>query len=188
MFFIKDLNITNNYLPIIYSTHDLNSCLKLILLYKNAKQKFPNINFFYVFHDEIAKIFNYNFIMAQTVFEKHKESYIKHYYLKAKNSMDVVETFCCENEIDIFLKNSKNQNIENIYTFEPIQTLRNLGFNNTFKINSINEVTSENYAIAGKESPEIINFAYMGKKILLLNKQNNSNSFQKMFPDTVTFQ
>lgn len=185
MFFIKDLHVVKNYLPIIYTTHDLNSCLKLILLYKNAKIKYPEINLFFVFHDEIAKIFDYNFVMSESMFSTYKQSYIKNYYLKAKNNMDVVETFCEENKIEIFLKNAKNQNFDNIYSFDNIQNGQNVDFKKVYKIGKISEVTCDNYAIAGRETPEIINFAYLGRKILLLNKQNNNNSFQKMFPDTI---
>lgn len=187
MFYISDLYKIRNLLPIIYTANDLNSASKLIILYPKIKDQYKNINIFFVFHDEIQQKFPFDFIMANSTFEKNKGNFAKNYYLNSDDQEDIISKFGRENKLDLFYCNAKNQNINNIY-YKDINhkyLILNKISSNLVQINSYADATNEIFAVAGTESPDLLALASIGRKIILINSKP-INSFQKMFPDTLT--
>jgi hypothetical protein len=190
MFFISDLYKIKNLLPIIYLSHDINSVAKFIMLYDRIKFKYPNIEFFFVVHDGIACVFKHKFIMAASVYEKYKRNFAKEYVLTNGEKSDVVEKFCEDNNIDIFFKKSNNYQLSDAYIFDDSyrRTIETKCKISCHKINDYSEAKAENFGIAAPDSPDLLYFASEGRKIILIQSELNKNSFQKMFPDTITLQ
>ena len=186
MFYISDLYKIKNILPIIYTADDVNSVCKLIMLYPRIKERYKNINLFFVFHDLIQKQFPFEFIMSDSDFQKYKKNFAKYYYLDSNEKNDIISKFCFDNNLNLFFCNSATQNINNIYyTKTDHRNLISKKINANFiQINSLMDATNNMFAIAGEESPNLLTLASIGRKIVLISPKNN-NSFQKMFPDTI---
>lgn len=146
-----------------------------------------------MFHDEIAKIFDCEFIYPQSFYEKNNLCFVKKYYLESNSKMDVVEKFCEDNNINIFITRSSSYNSNKILLQPNSKTefWKNkllLQFNKTVSLSDhILQNHSADVVFAGIETPDLLTLAYKKRKIILLKEYEGSNSFQKMFPDTVSF-
>jgi hypothetical protein len=186
MFFISDLHNIKNLLPIIYTSHDFNSVAKLIMLHSKIKQKYKNINFFFVLNDLVHSKFSYEFTMNQSTYVKYKNNFAKQYILETDIKNDMILKFSEDNEIDLFTKKS-NPNFDGIYcrNSEDKNILLNKFKCNILQISNLSDIQINNYAICDAESPDLLVLAEEGRQIISLKKYNLSNSFQKMFPDTI---
>lgn len=190
MFSIDDLTKVKNYLPIIYVTGEANQVAKLIILYEKIQKKYPDIKIFYVVSDRHKEIFDYPFVVSQSYFMNHKNNFAKEYHVPEDITGDSIYDFCTQNDIDPFIKKSEPHNNSLIFLSREENESAKRILERTFKIkviykHRVEEILNSNSVIAGFDTPELVAAAYMGKKIVLFGIERRTNSFRKMFPDTV---
>lgn len=190
MFSIDDLTKVKNYLPIIYVTSEANQVAKLIILYEKIQKKYFDIKLFFVVSDRHKEIFDYPFVVSQSSFENYKNNFSKEYHVPEDINGDSIYDFCIQNDIDPFVRKSESHNNSLIFLNREENENAKRILERTFKIkviyrNRVEDVLGSNSIIAGFDSPELVAAGYLGKKIVLFGIERRTNSFRKMFPDTV---
>jgi len=171
---IENLSIIKNNLPIIYKGSDVCMAAKLLILKKNIKTKYPELKIYFVFDEKIIKYLELTNTISIQDYEKYQGNFVKECIVDSS-----LEDFCEKNDIDMFVCHSR---INNSFQDENIiETILTKHTNDFFLKTIDNGVDS---VFFGRESPEIIDAAYMGNKVVLIESGSGTVSFQKMFPDT----
>lgn len=192
---INFLSKINNNFPIIYGGKDPTIAAKLIILKTNILKKYPKINTWFVFEEEVRKLFD-QFPLAIS-FEKYKEyenNFTKIHKIESDPKCDPVVKFCESNEIDMFVCNAKKINNPKVALISAGLSINTINeaekkFSSNWVLNPDLSTSIEAFdVVVGKESVDIIVCAAKGKKICLAESKLGFNSFQKMFPDSELFE
>jgi hypothetical protein len=184
----------NNF-AIIYSGTDLNIAAKMVALKSNILKTYSKVNLWYVFNSEIKSHFNkFPLVIDFQTYEEYKNNFVKICKLESNTKSDCVEDFCMENDVNMFICNSKkslNKNVALITTNIKKEYISKCQFKYPASL-MINPNLQEDCnlfdTVIGKESFDIIACGALGKKVYILEPQLGFNSFQKMFPDSELFE
>ena len=190
MFSIEDLTKVKKYFPIIYLSSETNAVAKLVILYDKIRNKFQDLQILIIVSDLHKTLFDYKFTMGITQYQEYKNNFPKELFLQDKIDGDTIFDFCVENEIDMFIKKSDPHNNSMFFLSNKPNESVCLLLERTFKLkpkytNNLQDVLDSNSIVAGFESADLAACGFVGKKIILLGNEKRTNSFRKMFPDTV---
>lgn len=186
--------IKNNF-AIIYGGKDPTVAAKLVVLKPNILQKYPNINLWLVFDEQIRKLFpEFELVINFETYNDYKNNFTKSQEINSDPKKDMIVDFCENNEINMFVAKSQNAKPSKIavITKNLYQDIRKLCLDKFIHNVDFDPDLSHSIdaydTIVGKESVDLIACAARNKKIYLVQHDLGHNSFQKMFPDSELFE
>ena len=186
--------IKDNF-AVIYGGKDPTVAAKLVVLKSNILKKYPRLNLWYVFDEQIQKQFpEFPLVINFETYEEYKNNFTKSQILESDPKKDILVEFCENNDVEMFVaktkfaKHTKVAVVTKNLTTDITKKCLNMFVNNVDFNPDLSNSIDVYSTIVGKESVDLVACAARGKKVYLVENELGCNSFRKMFPDSELFE